>query len=231
MKRTNRFAQMRAEPRTKTHLCQRRTRLAATAFIAIPALCLAAPPYRADSPTTTAGADAAPATSSGTAPETPLSEDCFDELENGQGAEIACLVPLRLSDTERTELETGSRGYVKDVACTLTVRISRATIAEAISAADHVFESPEQPVTCTVTTHKSRFDVTATFAPRIVFKNDAAVEATPGLANVKGVNRAISWPVVMFVNRWPSIRTGLMRVADAYRRHARGRHENGPSKP
>lgn len=179
----------------------------------------------AASDATPSPAVAAPAAS---APAAPLSEDCFDELENGRTAEIACLFPLRLSDSERTELEKGSRGYVRDVTCTLTVRVPRATVATAIAARDHVFESPEQPVVCTVTTHKSTFDVTATFAPRVVFRNDVAVEASPGLANVKGVSRVLSWPVVQFVNRWPSIRKGLMQVVDAYRLHARTRADRAP---
>lgn len=150
-----------------------------------------------------------------------LSRDCFEELENGIRPEIACVFPLRLSDTEQAELEAGSRGYVKNVACTLTIRIPRKEVEFAIAARDHIFQSPEQPVTCTVTTHKSNFDITATFAPRVVFKNDTAVEATPGLGNVEGVTRVLSWPVVQFVNRWPSIRTGLLQVVNAYRTHAR----------
>lgn len=157
------------------------------------------------------------------AKQPPLSEDCFDELENGQGAEIACIFPLRLSEQEKADLEAGSRGYVKDVTCTLTVRIARKEVAEAITAKDHVFQSPEQPVACTVTTGKSTFDVTATFAPKVVFKADQAVEAMPGLGNVKGVSSVISWPVVAFVNRWPSIRSGLLQIVNAYRVHARKR--------
>lgn len=149
--------------------------------------------------------------------------DCFEQLENGNGPEISCAVPLQLSDTERAELEAGSRGYVKNVSCTLTVRVPRNDVERAIAAADIVFQSPEQPVVCTITTHKSTFDITATFAPRFVVKGDVATEATPGLANVKGVTSVISWPVVQFVNRWPSIRSGMLQIVNAYRTHARKR--------
>ena len=149
--------------------------------------------------------------------------DCFEQLENGREPDISCAVPLQLSDTERAELEAGSRGYVKDVSCTLTVRVPRKDVDAAIAATDIVFQSPEQPVVCTVTTHKSTFDITATFAPRFVVKGDAATEATPGLGNVRGVTSVISWPVVQFVNRWPSIQSGLLQIVNAYRAHARKR--------
>jgi hypothetical protein len=154
-------------------------------------------------------------------PAPPLSEDCFALLERGTGDTIACAFPLRLSPEEQAELKAGSRGYVDNVACMMTVRIARADVATAIRASDHTFQSPEQPVVCTVTTPKSTFDITATFAPRVVFKKDVAVEATPGLGNVKGITRVISWPVVQFVNRWPSIRSGMLQVVNAYRAHAR----------
>ncbi|MFV0367956.1 MAG: hypothetical protein ACK5KM_05805 [Hyphomicrobiaceae bacterium] len=162
-----------------------------------------------------------------TSAEPALSEDCFDELENGTGAELACIFPLRLSPDEQMELEKGSRGYIKNVTCTLKIRIARHFLEAPLGQKDHVFESPEQPVACQVTTHKSTIDITATFAPRIEFKDDKAVKATPGLANVKGVNRFISWPVVQFVNRWPSIRSGMLQVANALLERQRKKQEAG----
>lgn len=151
------------------------------------------------------------------------SEDCYDILENGTGREIACLVPLRLSEAEQAELDKGSRGYVKNVACIMTIRIARADLEAAISATDHVFQSPDQPVGCTVTTHKSTFDIKGVFAPRVVIKGGVATEATPGLGKVEGVSRVLSWPVVQFVNRWPSVKSGMVQVVNAYREHRRKR--------
>lgn len=159
----------------------------------------------------------------GAASDAAARPDCFEQLENSTTSEISCAVPLELSETERAELEAGSRGYVKNVACTLTVRIARDEVEAALAATDVEFQSPEQPVVCHIETHKSAFDVTATFAPRFVVRGDVAVEATPGLGNVKGVSRVISWPVVQFVNRWPSIRSGLLQIVNAYRVHARKR--------
>lgn len=155
--------------------------------------------------------------------------DCFEQLEHGSAPEIACLVPLALSETEQAELEKGSRGYVKNVACSLTVRIPRRDIEAAITARDTTFQSPEQPVVCSVTTHKSTFDITATFAPRIVIKGDKATEASPGLANVKGITRVISWPVVQFVNRWPSVTSSMLKIVDAYRAHRRAKPAPTPA--
>jgi hypothetical protein len=152
-----------------------------------------------------------------------LSEDCFEELENGRGAEIACSFPLRLTEQERTDLRNVTRQYLQDLTCSMTIRIDRAKVDEAIRARDHTFQSPEQPVTCHVTTKGSAFDVTATFAPQVVFKNDTAVYATPGLGNVKGVSRVLSWPVMLYVNRGPGMRSSLLQIVNAYRTHARQR--------
>ena len=158
-----------------------------------------------------------------------LSEDCFAEVETGTGPEIACLFPMRPSAEERTELDKGSRGSVKDFHCRLTVRIARAEIDKALAAVDYVFKSPEQPVVCTITTYRSTFDVTATFAPEVTFKNGTAISATPGLGNVKGITRVISWPVVQFVNRWPSVREGMLTIVNAYK--ARKGKQGPPGKP
>ncbi len=149
----------------------------------------------------------------------PLSEDCFDAVETGSEPEIACLFRLQPSATERAELEAGSRGYVKDFACRMTVRVARSEIDKALAAVDYSFKSPEQPVVCTITTYKSTFDVTGTFAPEIVFKSGVAISATPGLGNIKGITRVISWPVVQFVNRWPSVRDGMLTIVNAYKLH------------
>ena len=75
-----------------------------------------------------------------------LSQDCFAELETGTAPEIACQFPITPSPQEREELEKGSRGYVKNFSCLLTVRISRAAIDKALTTNDYAFKSPEQPV-------------------------------------------------------------------------------------
>ena len=156
-----------------------------------------------------------------------LSEDCFAELESLDGRDIACAFPMRLTDEERADLKRVTHEYLRDLTCRLEVRIARKAIDEAMAASDLVFQSPEQPVTCSVTTPKSTFDVTATFAPRVVFTGDKAVEASPGLANVKGVSRVLSWPVVFYVNRGSGIRTSMLQIVNAYREFARKKKQAG----
>jgi len=149
------------------------------------------------------------------------SEDCFWQLENGKNSEIACTFPMLLTRDERADLQRITRQYLQDVTCRLDVRIAREAVDQAISARDHVFQSPEQPVTCTVTTKSSTFDIKATFAPRVVFKDDLAIEASPGLANVTGVSRILSWPVEQYVNRGPGMRSSMLQIVNAYRKYAR----------
>lgn len=156
-----------------------------------------------------------------TTPTPGMSEDCFDTLENGRGPDIVCAFPLRLTETERADLKKATREYLHDLECTMTIKIERAKVDEAIRAADLVFQSPEQPVICHVTTGDKAFDVTATFAPRVVFKGDKAVAASPGLGNVTGVTRALSWPVMLYVNYGPGMRANMIQVVNAYRDHAR----------
>lgn len=147
--------------------------------------------------------------------------DCFEMLEQGSGDEITCEAPLRLSAEERAELEAGSRGYVTDVACTLSIRISRSLVERAIWEDDYVFQSPQQPLVCRVTMPKRTLDITATFAPRVTIAKGEAIDASLGLDNVEGVSRVLSWPVKQFINRWPSIRVGTLQAVNAYRAHAR----------
>jgi hypothetical protein len=158
------------------------------------------------------------------APQNPspaLSDDCFAELESGKSREIACTFPMLLTRDERADLQRITRQYLQDVNCRLDVRIAREAVDQAISARDHVFQSPEQPVVCTVTTKSSTFDIKATFAPRVVFKNDIAIDASPGLANVTGVSRILSWPVEQYVNRGPGMRSSMLQIVNAYRKYAR----------
>lgn len=68
-------------------------------------------------------------------------------------------------------------------------------------------------------TRKSVIPLTATFAPHVVFKAGETVDATPGLANVEGVNSYLAWPVVQYVNRSYGIRRDMLAIINAYRAH------------
>lgn len=153
----------------------------------------------------------------------PLEKTCFYQLFEGKAdskqTKLSCLHPAWLTDAEKEDLKRVTRGYLEDASCLVTIEIERSKLDEAMTAADLVFLSPPQPVTCEIKTYKGPMEITATFAPKVVFKGGAAVEASPGLADVQGVTRVLSWPVVQYVNRSSRI-TGTMRdMINAYRTH------------
>ena len=151
--------------------------------------------------------------------------DCFDDLMRGRSAEIVCTMPLQPNAQERAELEKRSRGYVKSAECTVSIRIERALITAAIENREHVFQAPPQPVQCTVTAlwdkETKSIPISATFAPRIVIKGGLATDANPGLADVKGVPRALSWPVETWVNSGIGIKGNMLKVINAWLDHMR----------
>ena len=59
--------------------------------------------------------------------------------------------------------------------------------------------------------------MTGTFAPHVTFKDGVAVSASPGLANVEGVNSYLAWPVVQYVNYSPGIRREMAAIINVYR--------------
>jgi len=110
-----------------------------------------------------------------------------------------------------------TRGLLVDASCVIEVKVARALIEPALKEADHVFEAPPQPVTCEITTKDGGLPISATFAPKVTFKGGAAVDGTPGLGNVIGVNKYVAWPVVQYVNRSAGIRESMLEVVNRYR--------------
>jgi hypothetical protein len=155
--------------------------------------------------------------------------DCFADLMSGTAPDIVCQFPVRMTEEERAELEKTTRGYFKGATCLVSIRIDRALIAVTVDAVDHTFQSPPQPVTCDVIGQLSdkeppkTYPITGTFAPRVVLKDGRAVEATPGLGNVAGVPRVVSWPVETWVNRGGTVRTGMLQAINAWLDHMRQR--------
>ena len=156
--------------------------------------------------------------------------DCFADLERGTSTHIVCNFPLKPSPGERAEMEKQTSGYLKNVTCTVAIRIERALIAAAIAAQEHQFEAPPQPVACDVTmpgksgaeaTPDHIIPITGTFAPKVTIKDGLAVQATPGLADVKGVSRIISVPVVAYINRAGFMRDGMLKIVNAWMTHMR----------
>jgi hypothetical protein len=166
---------------------------AALAVAAIPAAGRAAPPPAADN-----------------------QRNCFWQLAHGRGAELVCEHRAWLTEVERNDLKRLTRELLTDVRCTVSVRIARKLIDDALDLTWHVFQAPPQPVVCTLDMSSGQLPITATFAPRVVIEGDRAVAATPGLADVKGVNGTLAWPVVQYVNHAPGIRTEMLRMINAY---------------
>jgi hypothetical protein len=150
---------------------------------------------------------------------------CFADLERGTAPEIVCEFPLQPSPTERAEMEKQTSGYLKDASCVVSIRVARALVTTAIETPDSVVQVPAQPVTCKVTmpgkTGDTVTDITSTFSPKVTIKGGAAVEATPGLGDVKGVSRIISWPAVAYINRAGFLRTGMLKTVNAWMTHMR----------
>jgi hypothetical protein len=151
--------------------------------------------------------------------------DCFADLERGTASDIVCEFPLRPSPVERAEMDKQTSGYLKDATCVVSIRIARAAVSAAIETPEYLFEAPPQPVACKITmpgkAGDTITDVTGTFAPKVTIKNGLAVQATPGLGDVKGVSRVIAWPAVAYINRAGFLREGMLKVVNAWMTHMR----------
>jgi hypothetical protein len=144
--------------------------------------------------------------------------NCFWQIRNGSSPELACEYQSWLTDEERSDLKRITREFLLDARCKVDVRIERRLVREAMTIPDNVFMSPPQPVTCTIDTAKGALTITGTFAPRVLFKGGIAVEGSPGLADIEGVNGYLAWPVIQYVNRSARIRDGMLGMINAYLR-------------
>lgn len=152
----------------------------------------------------------------------PREQQCLGQLIEGTDPEIDCLHVAWFTPEEQADIKKLTRGYLENAVCRVTVKIARKEIDAALAAADYVFQSPPQPVICDLATSRGAFAITATFAPRVVFKGGVAVEATPGLADVKGVNSYLAWPVVHYVNYAQRISSPMLLIINAYKTHRGG---------
>lgn len=142
---------------------------------------------------------------------------CLKAVANPSGAEIFCKYKTLLTDEERADMQRLTRGLLIDASCLVNVNIARDLVESALTKDDHAFEATPQPVTCEIKTKDGGFPVTATFAPKVLFKQGVATEGTPGLGGVTGVNKYLAWPVVQYVNRAPGIRKSMLEIINRYR--------------
>ena len=151
-----------------------------------------------------------------------VAKNCFWQLAHGRGARLECTYLAWLTDQERKDLRGLTRDLLIDARCTVSVSIARKTVDRVLARESHIFEAPPQPVTCEVETSRGVIPITGTFAPRVTIADGRASEATPGLANVMGVNSYLAWPVVQYVNRSPGIRSQMTQMINLYLdRHVR----------
>ncbi len=142
--------------------------------------------------------------------------NCFWQLAQARGRDLVCDYPTWLADKEREDLRRLTREMLQDARCTVSIKIARALVVEALTAPDLVFEAPPQPVVCEIVTKESVVPIKATFAPRVVIKDGVAVDATPGMANVTGVNGYLAWPVIEYVNRSETVKIEMLSLINAY---------------
>lgn len=142
---------------------------------------------------------------------------CLQSIAQPAGEEISCDYQALLTEDERADMQKISRGLLQDATCVVTVRIARKLVVPALNEPDYLFEAPPQPVKCDIKTKDSAIPIEGTFAPKVTFKGGAAVDGSPGLANVTGVNKYLAWPIVQYVNRSASIRESMLTMINTYR--------------
>ena len=128
-----------------------------------------------------------------------------------------------MTEQERADLNRLTRGYLVNARCTVAVDMDRRLIDEALAKSDHVFKAPPQPVTCQIETSSGPLQIAGTFAPNVVIKNGVATDATPGLANITGVNSYLAMPVVAYVNHAPGIKSEMAAMINEFRSTIAGR--------
>lgn len=143
--------------------------------------------------------------------------DCFTSLRQPRGERLVCEHRAWMTEDERADLSKLTRGYLLDARCSISVNVERRLIDEGLAASDRTFEIPPQPVVCALDTSGGPMTISGTFAPKVVFKEGFAVDATPGLANVTGVNSYLAWPVVAYVNGATRIKTEMAAMINAFR--------------
>lgn len=160
-----------------------------------------------------------PATAAGSPPGSLGS--CLKAVAQRSGEEISCDYQALLTDEERADMQRISRGLLQDASCLVKVRVARTLVDPALTQDDMIFQAPPQAVTCQIKTKDGGFPINGTFAPKVTFKGGEAVDGSPGLANVTGVNSYLAWPVIAYINRAPRIRTSMLEMINFYRARLR----------
>ena len=143
--------------------------------------------------------------------------DCFSSLRQPGGKRLVCEHQAWMTEQERADITQLTRGYLLDAKCTVSVDVERTLVDEALAASDRVFDLPAQPVVCALETSRGPMTIAGTFAPKVTFKEGFAVDASPGLGNVTGVNSYLAWPVIAYVNGAGRIKSEMAAMINMFR--------------
>ena len=145
-----------------------------------------------------------------------MEADCWQQFMESRSPEISCGFPAVMEKADREQVQKITRQLLKDAQCQITIKLERALLDAAVEAPDNTFIAPPQPVACEIDTSRGKLPVAFTFAPKIEIKGGKAIKATPGMANVTGVNSWLAWPVTAYINASGSIQDVMLRVVNAY---------------
>ena len=145
-----------------------------------------------------------------------MEADCWQQFMESRSPEISCGFPAVMEKADREQVQKITRQLLKDAQCQITIKLERALLDVAAQVPDNTFVAPPQPVACEIDTSRGKLPVAFTFAPKIEIKGGKAIKATPGMANVTGVNGWLAWPVVAYINASGSIQDVMLRVVNAY---------------
>jgi len=109
------------------------------------------------------------------------------QQKNPKGEDLKCSLTKTFA---RSTIKEGDQSSVKwmfgDARCTVHIDISRATIVAALSGPENKFWVPSHTANCIVEQDGQIKTVTATLAPKIVFKDGKAEKVWVNLLNVEG---------------------------------------------
>jgi len=142
---------------------------------------------------------------------------CLSSLESERASRVSCKYVVKLSDDEKSDVRRLTRDFVQDASCTVDIDVDRSLVNPALIESDYHFAAPPQPVRCEITTAHGPLAISGSFAPDVVFKGGTAIDGTPGLSNVTGVNPYLAWPVVQYVNRSKGVKRDMLAMINAYR--------------
>lgn len=101
-------------------------------------------------------------------------------------------------------------GLMRDTACQVRVSVARETVMQALLAAGTV-KLPEQPAACAVATGGRPILTEFTLAPSVTFFAGEAIEASPGIGNLRGLPPSLANNLQVWLNSSTLVEAALLR--------------------